>query len=58
VASAEAVRDALAAVVREGFVDCYRFSQGKYEKMEFDASKLDELWFRVSPKGRTYLSSS
>jgi hypothetical protein len=54
-ASPQGVRDALAAVVRDGLVDCCRFSQGKYEKVELAALKLEDLWFRVSPKGRACL---
>lgn len=57
-ASPEAVRDALGAVVRDGLVDCYRFSQGNYERAEFGGSKLEELWFRVSSKGKSYLRDS
>lgn len=57
-ASAEAVRDALAAVVRDGLVDCYRFSQGNYERAEFSGSKLEDLWFRVSSKGKAHLRDS
>lgn len=59
-ATPNAVRDALSAVVRDGLVDCYRFSpaSGNYERAEFSASKLDELWFRITSKGKPHLSSS
>ena len=57
-ASPDAVRDALGTVVRDGLVDCYRFSAGNYERVEFGASRLEELWFRISSKGKAYLGKN
>jgi hypothetical protein len=56
-ANPDTIREALAAVVQDGFVDCYRYSQanGSYERAEFSASKLSELWFYVSSKGKAHL---
>jgi hypothetical protein len=54
-----AILHALHALIGEGLVDSYRFSQssGQYEPADLASSNLDELWFYVSKRGKARLSA-
>jgi hypothetical protein len=56
--SVELISDAVSELVKEGLVDCFRFSRlvGKYRHVDFDRRRLGGLWFRISRKGKRMIA--